>query len=124
MAQVKISLIFLAPEFAGHPAIFVPNTIGSVPDRIEWGVVRFKRHNPKRCYNPCDQRNHDNQSRPLPEGQTLLMPSFAAGEGLSPAGMSGAQFVSNGITGNAATTNAISVITRTSSGRCPRDRPC
>ena len=33
MAQVKISLIFLAPEFAGHPAIFVPNTIGTDPFR-------------------------------------------------------------------------------------------
>jgi hypothetical protein len=51
-------------------------------------------------------------------------PSFAAGEGLSPAGMSGAKFVTNGINEISATTNAVIAITTTSLNRCQRDRPC
>ena len=49
----------------------------------------------------------------LPEGQTLLVPTFVVGEGLSQTGLSGALSVRSGINGYGATTDAINLIPTT-----------
>ena len=60
----------------------------------------------------------------MPEGQTPLIRTFAAGEGLSLTGMSEARIVTSCINGNVATTDAINVITTTGPRCCQRDSPC
>jgi hypothetical protein len=123
-AVIVITTTIPAAARRRDPAKAVPRRQrGSVPDRDEQGRNPHERHKRNRCHNRCSHRDHYNHPPRPPEGETLLKPSFAASEGLSPTGTSRAEFLTNGTNEIAATTDAVIVITTTIPRRCQRERP-